>query len=69
MGNSTLAYMDTCFQRYGDIFNTGIVNKPNQLVFVSHPQGIQELLTHDTQEFEAPGRVNGILKPLLGDKS
>jgi cytochrome P450 len=64
-----LTYMDTCFQRYGDIFNTGIVNKPNELVFVSHPQGIQELLTHDTQEFEAPGRVNGILKPLLGGKS
>ncbi|MGB3532642.1 MAG: cytochrome P450 [Microcoleaceae cyanobacterium] len=64
-----LEYMDTCFERYGDIFNTGIVGKSNELIFVCHPEGIQELLTRDTKEFEAPGRVNGILKPLLGEKS
>ncbi|MGB3402141.1 MAG: cytochrome P450 [Microcoleaceae cyanobacterium] len=64
-----LEYMDTCFERYGDIFSTSIVGKTNPFVFVSHPQGIQELLTRDTKEFEAPGRVNGILKPLLGEKS
>ncbi len=64
-----LNYMDTCFQRYGDIFYTGVGTKNHDLVFVCHPQGIQELLTRDTKEFEAPGRENGLLKPLLGEKS
>lgn len=64
-----IKYMDTCFKQYGDIFNTGVAGKSKELIFVSHPEGIQELLTRDTKEFEAPGRVNGILKPLLGEKS
>jgi cytochrome P450 len=67
--SNPLEYMDTCFERYGDIFSTDIVAKPDELIFVSNPQGIQELLTRDTKDFSAPGRVNGILKPLTGEKS
>ncbi len=63
-----IKYMETCVQRYGDIFQTKIGGS-NALIFVSHPQGIQEILSKDTKEFDAPGRVNGLLKPLLGEES
>lgn len=63
-----IKYMETCVQRYGDVFNTK-VGGCNSLIFVNHPQAIQEILSKDTKEFEAPGRVNGLLKPLLGEQS
>ncbi|MEL7038518.1 MAG: cytochrome P450 [Cyanobacteria bacterium J06592_8] len=61
-------YMDTAFQSYPDIFSTGVIGGGG-LIFVNTPEGMQELLTRDTKEFEAPGGVNGILRPLLGDQS
>lgn len=64
-----IGYMDTCFKKYGDIFTATINISGRPIVFVSDPQGIQEILTRDTKEFTAPGTVNGLLKPLLGSKS
>ncbi len=62
-----LNYMETSFQQHGDIFKTGVSDK--DLIFVCHPQGIQELFTRDTKEFETPGRANQLLKPLVGGNS
>ncbi|WP_413163575.1 cytochrome P450 [Capilliphycus salinus ALCB114379] len=61
-------YMETNVQEDRDIFKTTVTGKGG-LIFVNSPEGIQELLTHDTKEFSAPGSVNGILRPLLGDQS
>lgn len=62
-------YMNTCARKYGDIFGTRIGAGCRNLIFTSHPEAIQYILTHDTKELTAPGSVNGILKPLVGDKS
>ena len=64
-----VAYMETNVQQYPDIFNAKVVGKCRQMVFVNHPEGIQKLLTHDTKEFSAPGEVNEIVRPLVGDHS
>lgn len=63
-----LAFMDACAQRYGDIFTTRVVGNSNPWVFISNPQAIQEIFTADSKQFEAPGNLNGILRPLLGDQ-
>ncbi|VXD15531.1 putative cytochrome P450 110 [Planktothrix serta PCC 8927] len=62
-----LDYMDTYARQYEDIFTNYILGANNPWIFVSHPQGIQKVLTDDI--FEAPGSVNKILAPLTGDNS
>ncbi|NJO71690.1 MAG: cytochrome P450 [Oscillatoriales cyanobacterium RM1_1_9] len=62
-----LQYMDTWGKQHPDIFATQVTG--NTMIFVNHPQILQELLTRDTRDFEAPGRVNQILQPLLGEQS
>ena len=61
-----LAYMDRYAKEYGDIFTTRWYNF-DPFVMISNPQGIQEILT--SPAFEAPGKVNEILKPMLGENS
>lgn len=66
-----LGYMERNFQRFGDFFQAEIspVN-PEPLVLVNHPEAIQYLLTHDnSDEITAPGEVNILAKPLLGENS
>lgn len=50
-------------------FTAKVVGFGDTMVFVNHPQGIQELLTSDRKTFLALGSANGILAPLLGDYS
>ncbi|PSB03725.1 cytochrome P450, partial [filamentous cyanobacterium Phorm 46] len=61
-----LTYMDVCAKKYGEIFTTRWGNlKP--FVMIHNPQAIQEML--NSKALEAPGDMNGILKPLLGEQS
>ncbi len=64
-------YLNTNFHRYGDIFSVDITGFSNEsIILVNHPQALQYILTHDTdKELSAPGEVNQILKPLLGEHS
>ena len=62
-----LGYMDSAYQRYGDIFNAPVIGNFKQLLLVSDPHGLQQLLTRDTKEFYAPS--NGHLRILVGDNS
>ena len=64
-----LGYMENAAQDFPDIFNARIVGSGNNLVFVSNPQAIQQILTSDRKQFSAPGELNEILRPLLGDSS
>jgi len=64
-----VGYMESAVGQYPDIFRSQLAGFGNILVFVNHPQGIQQLLSKDTTVFSAPGRVNGILQPLVGDSS
>jgi cytochrome P450 len=61
--------MESAAQRYPDIFSAQIVGFGSNLVFVHHPQAIQQILTNDRKEFAALGRENGILAPLVGNSA
>jgi hypothetical protein len=61
-----MTYMDKCAKQYGDIFTAQVTNgKP--LVMINHPQAVQEML--NSNALHAPGRLNSILKPLVGEQS
>jgi len=64
-----MSYMEDCAKRYGDIFTMRLGTKFDPLVFVSNPQVLQQILTGDTKQFEAPGDFNGIFEFLLGKQS
>ena len=61
-----LTYMDKCAKQYGDIFTAQLGNI-EPLVMINHPQAVQEML--NSNALHAPGRLNSILKPLLGEQS
>lgn len=64
-----VGYMETAAQKHPDIFTAEVIGFGGELIFINHPQGIQQLLTQDRQQFFASGKENAILKPLLGDYS
>lgn len=61
------AFMHKCVERYGDCFTVRIGGNFRPLVFLSNPQAIEEMLTGDRLQFDAPGDMNEIFRPLLGD--
>ncbi|MBW4565106.1 MAG: cytochrome P450 [Mojavia pulchra JT2-VF2] len=61
-----MPFMTDCAKRYGDIFTLQL-NPP--IVFVSNPQALQQILTSDTKEFEAPNDWNTVFEPMLGKNS
>jgi cytochrome P450 family 110 len=63
-----LKFLHDYEQRCGDIFTVSMTGGFDGAVFVSNPQAIQQLLTGDTKQFSAPGEINGILQPFLGNK-
>lgn len=64
-----VGYMETAVKEYPDIFTARIIGFGGTLIFVNHPQALQEILTNDRKKFTAPGNVNKILQPLVGDYS
>ncbi|OYQ62509.1 cytochrome P450 [Pseudanabaena sp. SR411] len=64
-----VGYMETAVRKYPDIFTAKIVGFGSSIVFVNEPQAIQQILTNDRKQFNAPGELNGILKPIMGDAS
>jgi cytochrome P450 family 110 len=61
-------YLRNCDRQYGDIFAVQMSGLFKGVVFVSNPAAIQQLLTSDTKQFIAPGSVNQILRPFLGNR-
>jgi cytochrome P450 len=62
------ALMESCAQRYGDWFTLKVGLNYRPIVYVQSPQLLQEILTNDTyKQFDAPGEINKIFAPLLGD--
>ena len=62
-----IGYMESAYQRYGEIFNAPIIGNFKQLLLVSDPEGLQQLFTRDSKEFFTPS--NGLLRVLVGDNS
>jgi cytochrome P450 len=63
--------MQANFERYGDLFSAPISQGyAESLTFVSHPQALQYILTHDHgPEITAPGEANLLFQSLLGNNS
>jgi len=61
-----LTYLDKCAKQYGDIFTAQFGNM-EPLVMINHPQAVQEML--NSNALHAPGSLNSILKPMLGEQS
>ncbi|WP_017297177.1 hypothetical protein [Nodosilinea nodulosa] len=62
-----LDYMETHYRQCGDIFEAqGTLAK---WVFLSQPDSLKYVLTHDGKELSAPGEYNQILMHLLGHNS
>lgn len=64
-----IGYMEKAAQQYPDIFTGRIVGFGGTVVFVSHPQAIQEILGNDRKKFVAVGNINKIGEPLVGEYS
>ncbi|MBF2063560.1 MAG: cytochrome P450 [Calothrix sp. C42_A2020_038] len=64
-----LGYLENAAKQYPDIFTAEIVGFGDTVVFVNHPEGIQEIFSNDRKKFVASGEINKILIPLLGDYS
>ena len=62
-----LYYLDSNYQRYGDIFLSQSSIFPPQVI-ISNPQAIQEIFTADAKLFKS-GTVNHITLPLVGPNS
>ena len=55
---------------YGDCFTVKLGEKFAPVVFCSHPEALQTILTSDDSKmFDAPGEVNGLFEPFLGTQS
>jgi cytochrome P450 family 110 len=63
-----LNYLHDYERECGDIFTVRMYSGFDRAVFTSNPQAIQQILTNDTKQFEAPGAINQILKPFLGER-
>jgi cytochrome P450 family 110 len=67
---SPFSFMQRCTQNYGDCFTVPLGDKLSPVVFCSHPQALQTLLTNDeSKAFDAPGELNGLFEPFLGTQS
>ncbi|MCL6752775.1 cytochrome P450 [Nostoc sp. CCCryo 231-06] len=66
---SPMSFMETCAERYGDMFIVRLESKSPPLIFVSNPEVLQQILTNDTKGLEAPGDTNLVFESLLGKRS
>ncbi len=64
-----VGYMEHAVKDYPDLFAAQVIGFGGNLIFVNHPQAVQQLLTSDRRQFVASGKENSILKPLVGEYS
>ncbi|MBA4450745.1 cytochrome P450, partial [Cylindrospermopsis raciborskii CS-506_D] len=64
-----MPYMVECAKKYGDLFALKLQSDLPPLIFVHSPEAIQQMLSNDQKELEAPGELNSIFEYLLGKNS
>ncbi|WP_069789334.1 hypothetical protein A5482_011130 [Cyanobacterium sp. IPPAS B-1200] len=64
-----IEYMRQAVIKCPDIFMSKPAGFDEPLVFINHPQGIQQLLTNDRKTFFAGGELNSLLSPIVGNSS
>jgi cytochrome P450 family 110 len=64
-----IGFMENAVQQYPDIFSAKLISPKKSLIFVHHPQGIQEILTNDRKKFATTSKTNAVWEPLFGTHS
>ncbi len=64
-----IGYMETAQKDHPDLFIAEVVGFGNTVVFATHPEALQYILTNDRKQLSAPGDINRILEPLIGGSS
>jgi cytochrome P450 family 110 len=64
-----MPYMVECAKTYGDLFTLKLQSSLPPLLFVHSPEAMQQILSNDHKELEAPGDLNSIFEYLLGKNS
>jgi cytochrome P450 family 110 len=65
-----ISFMRRCHRRYGDRFTVRFARRLPPMAIFSDPKALQTILTNDESElFDAPGELNVLLRPLLGEQS
>jgi cytochrome P450 len=64
-----MPYMLECAKTYGDLFTLKLESSLPPLLFVHSPEAMQQILSNDHKELEAPGDLNSIFEYLLGKNS
>ena len=62
-------YLESNRDRFPDIFVGHGIGFGNNVIIINHPDSLQSVLTRDRKQFQAPGKFNGVLQPLIGDYS
>lgn len=62
-------YLNSAAQHNKDLFTAEIVGFGDTIVFVQHPQALQQIFTNDRKTFAALSEPNKILQPAFGDYS
>lgn len=64
-----VAYLSQAVKEYADFFTVDIIGFGDNLLFVNHPEAIQQIFTNDRQTFFADGSLNTVLAPIVGYSS
>ncbi|MBS9391400.1 MAG: cytochrome P450 [Dolichospermum sp. WA123] len=64
-----MSYLTECAKTYGDLFTLKLQSNLPPMLFVHSPEAIQQILSNDHKDLEAPGELNSIFEYLLGKKS
>jgi cytochrome P450 len=64
-----MPYMVECAKNYGDVFALKLQGNLPPMLFVHSPEAMQQVLSNDQKELEAPGDLNSIFQYLLGKNS
>jgi len=64
-----MPYMVECAKNYGDVFALKLQGNLPPMLFVHSPEAMQQVLSNDQKELEAPGDLNSIFEYLLGKNS
>lgn len=64
-----MPYMMECAKNYGDVFALKLQGNLPPMLFVHSPEAMQQVLSNDQKELEAPGDLNSISQYLLGKNS
>ena len=64
-----IKFFETVTRQHPDLCEVKTVGFGNEYILVNHPEAIKEILSSNRQKLFASSKNNGMLSPLLGDRS